>query len=108
VYTQPYDAAHPKVCLDESPRQLIGERRESFTNTHGVLHVDYEYTRAGTADIFMVVEPLGGRREVLIRDQHTRRDWAEVVAHIVEDLYPNAAKITRIQDNLRAHKPSAR
>jgi hypothetical protein len=107
VYEQPYDPTHPKVCLDESPRQLVGERRDAFTDTHGVLHVDYEYTREGTADIFMVVEPLGGRREVFIRDQHTRHDWAEVVAHIVEEMYPRAEKITLIQDNLSAHKPSA-
>lgn len=107
VYAQPYDPAHPKVCLDESPRQLIGERRPPFTDEHGVMHEDYEYTREGTADIFMVVEPLGGRREVFIRDQHTRLDWAEVVAYIVEEMYPAAAEITLIQDNLSAHKKSA-
>jgi hypothetical protein len=107
VYEQPYDAIHPKVCLDESPRQLIGETRTSFTDEHGVQHSDYEYTRNGTADLYMVVEPLGGRREVLIKDQHTRRDWAEVVAHLVEEMYPSAEKITLIQDNLSAHKKSA-
>lgn len=107
VYAQPYDPVHPKVCLDESPRQLIGERRESYTDSHGVEHVDYEYTRKGTADLYMVVEPLGGRREVLVKDQHTHRDWAEVIAHIVEEMYPTAEKITLIQDNLSAHKKSA-
>ena len=107
VYAQPYDPAHPKVCLDESPRQLIGEKRESYTDSHGVEHVDYEYTREGTADLYMVVEPLGGRREVLVKDQHTRLDWAAVVAHIVEEMYPPAEKITLIQDNLSAHKKSA-
>lgn len=45
VYAQPYDPLHPKVCLDKSPQQLIGERREAFTDEHGVLHMDYEYTR---------------------------------------------------------------
>lgn len=107
VYEQPYDPTHPKVCLDESPRQLIGEKRASYTDVHGVQHVDDEYTRNGTADLYMVVEPLGGRREVLVKDQHTRRDWAEVVAHIVEEMYPTAEKITIIQDNLSAHKKSA-
>ena len=57
VYEHPEDPAHPTVCLEESPRQLIGERRESYTDEHGVEHIDYEYTREGTADIFMVVEP---------------------------------------------------
>jgi transposase len=30
-----------------------------------------------------------------------------VVAHVVEDLYPTAKKVTLIQDNLSAHKKSA-
>lgn len=107
VYEQPYDANHPVVCLDESPKQLIGELRESFTDEHGVEHVDYEYTREGTADLYMVVEPLAGRREVLVKDQHTRLDWAQVVAHVVEQMYPTAKKITLVQDNLSAHKTSA-
>jgi len=107
VYEQPYDPEHPKVCLDESPRQLIGERHEAFTDAHGVTHEDYEYTREGTADMSMVAEPLGGRREVLVKDQHTRLDWAAVVAHMVEDMYPFASKITLIQDNVSAHKTSA-
>jgi hypothetical protein len=107
VYEQPYDPAHPTVCLDESPRQLIGERRAPYTNAQGVEHVDYEYTREGTADLYMVVEPLAGRREVLVKDQHTRLEWAEVVAHVVEDMYPTAQKITLIQDNLSAHKKAA-
>ena len=107
IYAQPYDPAHPKVCLDESPRQLIGERRTAYTDVHGVEHRDYEYTREGTADLFMVVEPLGGRREVFVKEQHTRHEWAAIVAHIVEEMYPTAETITLIQDNLSAHKPSA-
>lgn len=107
LYAQPYDPDHPRVCLDESPKQLISERRESFTDTHGVEHVDYEYTREGTVDLYMVVEPLAGKREVVVKDQHTRLEWAEVVAHVVEDLYPSAKKVTVIQDNLSAHKKSA-
>lgn len=107
VYERPYDTDYPVGCLDESPRQLIGERRESFMDKHGVEPVDYEYTREGTADLYMVVEPLAGRREVLVKDQHTRLDWAEVVAHVVEEMYPTAKQLTLIQDNLSAHKMSA-
>lgn len=106
-YEQPYDPDHPKVCLDESPRQLIGERHASFTDEHGVTHEEYEYTREGIADIYMVVDPLGGCREVLVKDQHPRLDWAEVVAHVVEEMSPSASKIPLLQDNLSAHKKSA-
>ena len=107
VYERPYDPEHPVVGLDESPRQLIGEKREPYTDAQGVEHIDYEYTREGTADLYMVAEPLGGRREVLVTDQHTRLDWGKVIAHVVEDMYPTAKKVTIVQDNLSAHKPSA-
>jgi len=107
VYQRPYDSQHPVVCWDESPQQLIGECRAPFTDSQGVKHVDYEYSREGTADVYMLVEPLGGRREVHIRARHTARDWAEEVAYIVEEMYPTAAKITLVQDNLSAHKKAA-
>ena len=107
VYERPYDERQPVVCFDESPRQLIGEKRAPYTDAKGVEHVDYEYTREGTADLYMVVEPLAGRREVVVTDQHTRLDWGKVVAHVVEDMYPSADRITLVQDNLSAHKKSA-
>jgi hypothetical protein len=107
VYARPYDPDHPVVCLDESPNQLISDTRESFTDANGVTHVDYEYNREGTVDLYMVAEPLGGRREVHVKDQHTRLDWADIIAHVVEDMYPTATKLTVVQDNLSAHKKSA-
>ncbi len=107
VYERPYNEQHPIICLDESPRQLIGEKRESYTDERGVEHIDYEYVRNGTADIFMISEPSGGRREVLVKDRHSRFEWAETVRHIAEDMYPDAEKLTLIQDNLSAHKRSA-
>ena len=27
VYKRPYDEKHPVVCMDESPKQLIGETK---------------------------------------------------------------------------------
>jgi hypothetical protein len=55
----------------------------------------------------MVGEPLAGKREGRVKDQHTRLAWADGVAHGVEDMSPNAEKITLIQDNLSAYKKSA-
>jgi hypothetical protein len=55
----------------------------------------------------MICEPLGGKREVLVRDRHTRLEWAEAVRYIAEDMYPDAENLTLIQDNLSAHKKSA-
>jgi ribosomal protein S13 len=106
VYERPHDESCPVVCLDESPHQLIGETRHSFMN-EGIRYVDYEYRRAGVADIFMIAEPKRGKRFVQVKDTHNSHQWASVVAHIAEQLYPQATRITLIQDNLTAHRKAA-
>ncbi len=55
----------------------------------------------------MVCEPLGGRREVLVEASQNRLAWARTVVHMAETMYPDAERITLVQDNLSAHKPSA-
>ena len=85
-YSKPYDEEHPRVCLDESPKQLISETRQTYTNSKGVEYVDFEYKREGVSDIYMIVEPLGGRREVKIRDNHNRFSWAEMITYISEEM----------------------
>lgn len=107
VYERPYDARHPVVNLDESPKQLIGQTRQSFTDSAGQQYEDYEYRRNGVVDMYMICEALSGRREVLLRDDHKATTYAEVVAYIVEQMYPEAEKITLVEDNLSAHKLSA-
>lgn len=107
VYERPYDEANPVVCLDESPQQMIGESRTSFTDSQGVIHQDYEYKRNGVADIYMICEPLAGKRELFVTPNHTAHQWAEIVAYIAEEMYPEAEKISLVQDNLSAHKKAA-
>ena len=107
VYERPFDAEHPVAGLDESPRQLISEVRESFTDAKGVIHQDYEYKREGVADLYMVCEPLRGKREIFVKENHNRLNWAEVVRFTAEEMYPQARKITIVEDNLSAHKPGA-
>ena len=106
-YKKPYESTHPRICLDESPKQLISETRPKYVNEKGIEHIDYEYKRNGVADIYMIVEPLAGKREVHIKDNHNRFSWAEIITHISEIMYPRAKEITIIQDNLSAHKKSA-
>lgn len=103
VYARPYDPAHPVVCLDETRKQLISEKRPPFTDSQGAVHVDYEYTREGVATIYMLCEPLGGHREVLIRESQDRLNWARAIGHLFDEVYPKAKRITLVQDNLSAH-----
>ena len=104
VYAREYDPARPVVCYDESPKQLIGEVRRPYIGEDGVKYEDCEYRRNGTVDLVMAIEPLGGRREVLVRETHDAATWALNMAMIVEEMYPRARKVTLVMDNLSSHR----
>ena len=107
VYQRPYDEQYPVVCLDESPKQLIAESRTSIRASNGTTLYDSEYLRHGVVQLYMLFEPLAGKRRVEFRDSNNRLKWAKIVADLVEKQYASAIKITLVQDNLKAHKPSA-
>jgi hypothetical protein len=105
VYTQPYDAKHPLVTMDEKPVQWIGETRRPVKAKPGQLErFDFEYKRNGVANLFMLFEPLAARRQVSVRERKTNKDWAECIRELVEDHYPEAERITLVMDNLSTHK----
>ena len=75
VYARPYDPKFPMLCMDESNMQLIGEVHEPIpASTSNPVLVDDEYVRKGVANIFIEVEPLGGKRKVKITEQRTQID----------------------------------
>jgi len=106
VYKRPYSQDYPVVCMDESPKQLIGETRITDRKKDGCKLIDYEYARKGVCNIFMANEPLAGKRMVKITKQKTKLDWAEFIKDI-SDNYPKAKKLTLVMDNLNTHKPSS-
>ena len=108
VYKMPYDKRYPVVCMDESPKQLIKQTRIPIARKPGQdAKEDYEYSRQGVANIFIANEPLKGKRYIRIKKSKTKKDWANFVKYIADQLYPNAEKILLIMDNLNTHKPSA-
>jgi hypothetical protein len=108
VYKMPYNPLIPVVCMDESPKQLIKETRRPIERRPGYdAKEDYEYERCGVANIFMVNEPLTGKRYVKITDRKTKKDWAHLIKEITDEHYPQAEKIRLVMDNLGTHKPAA-
>ena len=104
VYKRPYDEKHPVVCMDESPKQLIGETKTPIEAKPGSLEkYDYEYVRNGVCNVFMSVEPLVGKRFVKITERKQKKDWAHFIEEIANQ-YPEAVKITLVMDNLETHK----
>jgi hypothetical protein len=108
TYAKPYDPARPVLCMDEQPVQLLKETRVPIpaTRQHGK-RVDYEYERAGTANIFMFAEPLAGWREVAVRDTKTKVDWAIEMALLMEGRYADAGRVVVVCDNLNTHTKGA-
>ena len=108
VYRRPYDPRHPVVCLDETSKQLIGEVQIPVPTAPGhVAQYDYEYIRNGVANIFMIFEPLAGQRDVEVTDRRTRKDYAQCLRKIADELYPAAEKIVVVQDNFNTHSPAS-
>jgi len=108
VYHRPYDPERPVVCLDETNKQLIGEVADPVPVSPGEpARYDYEYIRNGVANIFMMFEPLAGQREVEVTERRTRKDYAECLRQLSEEMYPEAEIIVLVQDNLNTHSPAS-
>jgi hypothetical protein len=107
VYERPYDPNRPVVCVDEVSKTLHDTPHGSLPIEAGQpLRQDYEYERNGTANIFMAVEPLVGKRKTFVTDRRTNQDFAELLRYLSDDGYPDAEKIVLVTDNLNTHSPA--
>jgi hypothetical protein len=105
VYHRPHDEKRPLVCIDEASKQLVGEVVQPLPPEPGQPErFDYEYVRNGTANLFLVSEPLVGWRHVEVTQRRTAKDFAEVLRWLVEDVHPDAEVVVVVMDNLNTHK----
>ena len=105
VYHRPYDPARPVVALDEASKQLVGEAVQPLPPEPGrPERFDYEYVRNGTANLFMICQPMVGWRTVQVTQRRTAVDFAEVLRWLAEDLHAEAQKGVLVMDNLNTHK----
>jgi transposase len=107
VYKRPYKIDNPVVCMDESPKQLIEECNSTPIKPGQDARVDYEYIRHGVVNIFMANEPLKGKRMTEVTACKTKKDWANFIRRISDEMYPDANKITLVMDNFKTHTPGA-
>lgn len=106
VYERPYDPLFPVVCIDETNKQLIKETRIPCGPGQPE-KVDSVYVRNGVADVFMISEPLAGKRETAVTQTRTALDFASVLNYTSDILYKGAEKIVLITDNLNTHSPAS-
>lgn len=62
LYARPKSKAEPAICIDEKSLQLISHSRAPLALAASrPAKTDYEYVRNGTTNLFVAVEPKGGR-----------------------------------------------
>jgi hypothetical protein len=104
LYAEPYDPARPVVCFDELPVQLVAERRAPVPLRPGrPARYDYEYTRAGVANLFVLCEPKRGWRQLTVTTQRCKADFAQQMHWLVTEGFPTATTIRIVLDNFRTH-----
>jgi transposase len=104
LYARPFDPKRPMVCFDEKMTQLLGDVRDPLPLTPKVgRRQDYEYRRGGTRNLFMFVEPKVGSRTVLVTQRRGKTEFAQAMRYLVDTLYPQAAAIDVVLDNLNTH-----
>jgi transposase len=108
VYKRPYDENYPVVCMDETSKQQLKDKREPIEMKPGSAEkYDTEYERNGTSNIFLACEPLTGKRKIKVTDHRKKVDWADFIKEVVDGDYPKAKKIVLVMDNLNTHAGSS-
>jgi len=104
LHAEPYDPRRPVVNFDEASKELRGHVTPPAAAAPGrPAREDYEHTREGTANLFLIVEPLAGRRHVTVTDRRAIPDFAAQMKLLCDELYPEAEVIRVVLDNLNTH-----
>jgi hypothetical protein len=104
LYARPFRSREPVVCLDEKSKQLLKNSRQPLPIKPGTpARLDYEYVRGGTCNLFVAIEPKGGRRTVQVTDHRAKTDFVAFVKHLLEQVYVTARRIHLVMDNLNTH-----
>jgi hypothetical protein len=105
LYEEPYDPKRPKVCFDETNKQLVAEKRMGLAARPGQAErYDYEYKRNGTRNLFVFFEPQRGWRHIEVSEHRTMQDFARQMRWLVDEAYPEAQVVRVVLDNLNTHR----
>ena len=108
LYAQSDDPKRPRVCFDERPVQLLGDKKIPIPAKPGQKkRVDYEYERMGNCNLFIFLEPDQGWRHIEVTDRRTAIDFAHCMKDLVDIYYPDSEVIRVVMDNLNTHSPAS-
>lgn len=104
LYAKPVCRREPVICIDEKSLQLIGHSRQPLPMApHTPTKEDYEYTRNGTTNLFVAVEPKAGQRIVSVTERRTKVDFVAFIDELLTGVYAKAHRIHLVLDNLNTH-----
>ena len=104
LYARPVCRTEPVICIDEKSLQLIGHSREPLPMTsHRPIKQDYEYERNGTTNLFVAVEPKGGKRIVSVTAHRGKVDFVAFIDGLLTGAYAKARRVHLVLDNLNTH-----
>lgn len=104
LYARPMSQVEPVICIDEKSLQLIGHARDPLPMaTHAPAKQDYEYTRNGTTNLFVAVEPKAGLRNISVTERRGKPEFVGFVRDLLTGAYAQAPKVHLVLDNLNTH-----
>lgn len=69
--------------------------------------MDSVYIWNGVANVFMISEPLAGKRDTVVTKTRTAVDFANILKYTADELYAEVEKIVLVTDNLNTHSPAS-
>jgi transposase len=104
LYAEPKDKQRPIVNFDEASKQLVEQINEPKAPKPGhVAKEDYEYQRAGMANIFICFDRHRGWRKAKVTDNKKAIDFANCMRELVDEDYPDADVVRVVLDNFGTH-----
>ncbi len=108
LHADPYQPWRPVVCFDERPVKLLSETRAPLPMQPGqVRRYDYKYRWDGTANLFVMCQPLASWREVKTTARRTKVDFTRCMQELVNVHFPYAEVVRVVLDNLNTHTPAS-
>ncbi|HUN91947.1 MAG TPA: transposase [Burkholderiaceae bacterium] len=90
-------------CVDEKSKPSLLDSRAHLPMVPGTpLRRDYECVRTETCNVFVAVEPLGGRRITQVTDRQGKAEFVAFAQHLIDAVYRSARRIHLVVDNLSA------
>jgi hypothetical protein len=108
VYARPVDPARPRICFDESGKDLKAHTRPPQNAVPGQpAREDTEYARNGSRNLFLAYAPHLGWRHLAVTARRTALDFAHAIRELVDVHFAEAEGLVLVTDNLNTHTPAA-